>query len=125
KTLPGQLNAMKKSLTRDATGTGTMLIAVVALSCSMVAVICTEPRDLATTSPVLETVAKVVSLELHCTGRSNSRLPLASRPVTLRRTLSAMTTIGFVGDISTLATGRGPLASLEQAMIAVMRSWIW
>jgi hypothetical protein len=71
------------------------------LRSSLVAVMDTEPAARPVTTPLEETVARVVSLELHVTERSVREFPAASRTVAVSAMVSPTLTEGVaIADVT-------------------------
>jgi hypothetical protein len=88
-----------------ATGTGIPVTLAVPLFPSADAVITAVPKPAAVTTPVCDTVAKLVLLEFQVTGRPVRTFPLASVSVAVRVVVDPITTLAEVGAIVTEFTG--------------------
>jgi hypothetical protein len=87
------------------TGTGVTVTVDVPLFPSAVAVIVAEPGARAVTTPVVETVAAALLLEVQVTGRSVTTVPLASFTVIDSAAVSPTCRLAVGGCVVTLATG--------------------
>ena len=103
---PGSTDAVSVRITTEATGAATVIDAV-PVRPSLVAVIVAEPMATAVTSPVLETVALVVSDELHVTVRPVSVLLIMSRSVAVSCCVSPTASVAELGETETVDTGVG------------------
>src|SRR2546429_3754263 len=89
----------------DATGTPLTVMLAVPLWPSLVAVMVTAPATTPVTSPLLFTVAIVLSLDDQLIARPVKGLPLASRGVAVRCTGFPLATVPQAGVTVTAATG--------------------
>ena len=87
------------------TGTGVTATVDVPVFPSAVALIVAEPGARAVTTPVVETLATAVLLEVQVTGRSVTTVPLASFTVIDNAAVSPTCRLAVGGCIVTLATG--------------------
>src|SRR5438132_271490 len=89
----------------DATGTPLTVMLAVPLWPSLVAVMVTDPAVTPVTSPLLLTVAIVLSLDDQLIARPVKGLPLASRGVAVSCTVPVIAMFAALGDTVTAATG--------------------
>src|SRR5205809_2896432 len=89
----------------DATGTPLTVMLAVPLWPSLVAVMVTAPATTPVTSPLLFTVAIVLSLDDQLIARPAKGLPLASRGVAVSCTVRPIATVPELGVTVTAATG--------------------
>jgi hypothetical protein len=87
------------------TGAGVTVTVAVPLLVSLVAVIVAVPIVTPVTRPVDDTVATVVLLELHVTGRSVTTVPFTSFTTALRPLVVVAGTLAVGGETATLPTG--------------------
>jgi len=87
------------------TGSAITVTVDVPLFPSLVAVIVAVPPDAPVTTPVLETVATAVLLELHVTTRSVTTVPFTSLTVATSVVVSPSLTLTVAGATVTLPTG--------------------
>jgi len=91
----------------DATGTFDTVITAVPLLPSLVAVIVAVPGATAVTTPLLDTVAMAVALDVQVTTRPDTSVPFASRNVTERVLVPPMMILAVTGLTTTDPTGVG------------------
>jgi len=96
----------------DATGTPLTVMLAVPLWPSLVAVMVTAPATTPVTSPLLFTVAIVLSLDDQLIARPVKGLPLASRGVAVSCTVRPIATVPELGVTVTAATGASVTVTL-------------